>query len=62
MAKETHKPGERDGDSGQYVRVGPRGGERGDEEITHVKGEPLPPTDKPGEKWELRDLTKHKKR
>ena len=56
------KPGERDGPSGQYRAVGPRGGQRGEEEVTHVEGEPLPPTDNPGEEWELVDPTKHKGR
>ena len=54
------KPGEKDAPSGQYRPVGPRGGPRGDDEITHVQGEPLPPTDKPGEEWQLVDRTKHK--
>lgn len=44
--------------SGQYVKVGPRGG-KGDE-ITAVKGEPLPPTPKAGTTFELVDKTKHK--
>jgi hypothetical protein len=61
MAKETRKPGERDGDSGQYVRVGPRGGQRGPEETTHVEGKPFPPTPKPGEQWKPVDPTRHKK-
>ena len=54
------KPGQRDARSGQYVPVGPRGGQRGKEEITHVKGEPLPPTKETGEQWQLVDPTKHK--
>ena len=62
MAKEIHKPGERGGDSGQYVRVGPRGGQRGPEETTHTKGEPFPPTPESGERWKLADRTRHKKR
>jgi hypothetical protein len=61
-APQRFKPGETHAPSGQYQEVGPRGGPRGRTEITHVEGEALPPTDKPGDKWELRDLTKHKKR
>ncbi len=40
------KPGHTAPSSGQYVVIGPRGG-RG-REITVVKGEPMPPTSKPG--------------
>jgi hypothetical protein len=60
--QQQFSPGEKDAPSGQYGEVGPRGGRRGNREITHVKGEALPPTDKPGKKWGLVDLTKHKKR
>jgi len=60
MGRDTFKPGERDGPSGQYREVGRRGGERSDREITHVEGKPLPPTSQPGDRWELVDPTRHK--
>jgi hypothetical protein len=44
--------------SGQYTKVGPRGG-KGDE-VTAIKGKPLPPTPKAGITFELVDKTKHK--
>lgn len=55
----TYKPGEKAPRSGQYGIVGPRGGKTG-EERTVVKGEPLPPTPKSGQKFTLDDPTKHK--
>ncbi len=58
MAK-TYKPGEKAPRSGQYGIVGPRGGKTG-EERTVTKGEPMPPTPKPGQKFTLDDPTKHK--
>lgn len=57
MAK---KPGEKADTSGQYERIGPRGGKTG-QEVTVVKGEPLPPTPRPGETYIIKDKTKHKK-
>jgi hypothetical protein len=57
MAK-TLKPGQTAPRSGQYERIGPRGAPTG-KEVTVVKGEPLPPTPKPGEKYKLVDPTKH---
>ncbi len=59
MPKETHKPGEKAPDSGQYEITGPRGGRTG-EERTVTKGEPLPPTREPGQKYIIVDKTKHK--
>ena len=59
MAKQ-YKPGEKAQDSGQYERIGPRGGHTGDER-TVTKGEPLPPTKKPGESYIIKDKTKHRK-
>ncbi len=50
----TFKPGEKAPDSGQY-----RNKSTGNE-VTVVRGEPLPPTPKPGQNYELRDRTKHK--
>ena len=55
------KPGEKSRQSGQYEVVGPRGGTR-DREITSVKGNRLPPTQNPNEKYKLVDPTKHKKK
>jgi len=45
--------------SGQYERIGPRGGKLPGE-ITSTKGNPLPPAPKPGIKYNLIDKTKHK--
>jgi hypothetical protein len=52
------KPGTTAPRSGQYEQVGPRGGRTG-EERTVVRGEPLPPTPKPGMGYVLVDPTKH---
>lgn len=54
------KPGTPAPKSGQYGVVGPRGGDKG-REVTSTKGNPLPPTQKPGEGYKLNDPTKHKK-
>ena len=43
--------------SGQYRRIGPRGGKG--PEVTVVKGEPLPPMPKPGSTYTLVDRTKN---
>jgi hypothetical protein len=56
----SQKPGETARRSGQYEIVGPRGGGTGNER-TVTKGEPLPPTPKPGQGYKLVDPTKHKK-
>lgn len=53
------KPGQTAPQSGQYEMVGPRGGETGIER-TVVRGEPLPPTRKPGQGYVLVDPTRHK--
>jgi hypothetical protein len=53
------KPGNIADRSGQYEIVGPRGGKTG-EERTVVKGEPLPPTPKPGQSYVMVDPTKNK--
>ncbi len=55
----TYSPGEKAKQSGQYEIVGPRGGRTGVER-TIVKGEPLPPTQKPGQKYIVVDPTKNK--
>ena len=52
------KPGETTPVSGQYQRIGPRGG-RGPE-ITSVKGKPLPASPMKGATYNLVDRTKHK--
>ena len=59
MPKPLHKPGETAQQSGQYPLVGPRGGDK-DREVTVVKGEPFPPTRKPGMGYGEPDPTKHK--
>jgi hypothetical protein len=58
MAPKTQKPGEKAKESGQFEIVGPKGGKTG-EERTVVKGEPLPPTPKPGQTYIIVDKTKH---
>ncbi|MFN8658897.1 MAG: YjzC family protein [Candidatus Obscuribacterales bacterium] len=58
MAKKL-KPGQTAPASGQYKVVGPKGGDQ-KVEVTVVKGEPMPPTPKPGMGFELVDKTKHK--
>lgn len=54
----TFKPGQTAPRSGQYEIVGPRGGGTG-KERTVTRGEPLPPTLKPGQEFRLVDPTKH---
>lgn len=44
--------------SGQYELVGPRGGRTG-QERTVVRGEPMPPTPKPGMSYKLVDPSKN---
>ena len=52
------KPGEKAPKSGQYGIVGTRGGNTG-KERTVTKGEPMPPTPKPGQGYILVDQTKN---
>lgn len=52
------KPGTPAPRSGQYEQLGPRGGRTGDER-TVVRGEPLPPTSKPGMSYKLVDPTRN---
>ena len=59
MAKPPLKPGQIAPRSGQYPLEGPRGGDQG-REVTVVKGEPFPPTPKPGMSYGKPDPTKHK--
>lgn len=58
MSRKPLKPGQPTPNSGQYQQLGPRGGPG--KEITAVKGEPLPPTPKPGMSYVLVDPTKNK--
>jgi len=60
MAKKMSglKPGEKAPASGQYQEIGPRGGKG--HEVTSVKGEPLPPSTKPGSTYTLVDPSKNK--
>ena len=51
------KPGQTAPTSGQYQKIGPRGGKG--PEVTSVKGEPLPPTPTKGTTYKLVDRTKH---
>lgn len=60
MAKKpTYRPGEKAPASGQYPIVGPRGGKTGAER-TVTRGEPFPPTPKPGQGYGRPDRTKTK--
>jgi len=52
------KPGQTAPKSGQYVQIGPRGGHG--KEVTVTKGEPMPPTPKPGVTYKLTDPTQNK--
>ena len=54
-----YKPGQKAPHSGQYVVVGPRGGNT-NKEVTVVKGEPFPPSPKKGSTFVLVDPTKNK--
>jgi hypothetical protein len=55
---EHYKPGERVPRSGQYQRVGKRGG--AGPEVTGTKGERFPPTPERGQRYRLVDPTKNK--
>ncbi|OZD30809.1 hypothetical protein CH252_40570 [Rhodococcus sp. 06-1477-1B] len=60
MAKATNqglRPGQSAPRSGQYQQIGPRGGAGAERTVT--RGEPLPPTPKPGMTYNLVDPTKH---
>lgn len=59
MSKPKLKPGQRAPVSGQYPVVGPRGGKTGDE-VTAIKGRPLPPTPGPGMGYGNPDKTKRR--
>ena len=53
------KPGQKAPASGQYGVVGPRGGKI-NKEVTVVKGEPMPSTEKKGQTYVMNDPTKNK--
>lgn len=57
MARKLFKPGHTVPTSGQYEIYGPRGGKTG-QEVTAVKGEPFPPTQKKNQSYKLVDKTK----
>jgi hypothetical protein len=57
--KDEMKPGEKAPASAQYEIIGSRGGRTGVER-TVARGEPLPPTPKPGQHYEIADRTKNK--
>jgi len=52
------KPGQPAPASGQYIKRGSRGG-KGDE-VTVVRGEPMPPHDQKGGTYDLVDRTRNK--
>jgi hypothetical protein len=58
---ERYKPGEKAPASGQYPIVTEKG-KVTKEERTVVKGEPFPPTPKPGQTYGSPDRTKHRGR
>ena len=52
MSKPLYKPGEDNKPAGEYVEVGPRGGEVSKpRQVTIEPGDRLPPTQEPGRKW-----------
>lgn len=55
------RPGETAPKSGIYDRIGPRGGNTR-KQVVAEEGEPLPPTPKPGMKYELAVKAKHSHR
>lgn len=59
--KSTHKPGQKVPKSGQAEIIGPRGKRTGNER-TVTAGEPFPPTPKPGQTYDIVDVTKHPKK
>lgn len=54
MSKKLQKPGETPTRDGIYIERGPRGGQIPNPRIIHIEptDRPLPPTQKPGHKWE----------
>ena len=52
MSKDLIKPGTDNKPAGTYKEVGPRGGAVSDPRVVHIdKGDRLPPTQKPGNRW-----------
>lgn len=58
MSSKTLKPGQKAPRSGQYEIIGSRGGRTGIER-TVTRGEPLPPSLRSGQRYQLADATKH---
>ena len=58
--KSSHKPGNIAPRSGQYKIIGPRGGSTKEKKRNVVRGEPFPPTPKPGQRYKIVNPTKHK--
>jgi hypothetical protein len=58
LSSNNSKPGQKAQISGQYGIMGPRGANT-HQERTVTKGEPFPPTPKPGQSYVLNDRTKH---
>lgn len=54
---DSYRPGQTVPKSGQWGLYGPRGGDTG-QEVTSTKGEPFPPTPKPGMQYKLNDQSK----
>lgn len=55
MSKDLHKPGEDNRPAGGYTEVGPHGGRVPNAHHVHIDpGDRLPPTQKPGNRWEKR--------
>lgn len=59
MSDKLYKPGQKAPRSGQYEMTGPCGGKTGVER-TVTRGEPLPPSEKSGQKYVPTDKTKHR--
>ena len=57
MPNSKLRPGQEAPFSGQYKLIGMRGGKTG-QEVTSIKGKPLPPTPQPGMTYKLVDKTK----
>lgn len=59
MKASNLRPGNKAPVSAQYEIVGPRGGHT-QQERTVTRGEPLPPTPQPGQRYVIADRTKNK--
>ena len=58
MSSKTLKPGQKASRSGQYEIIGSRGRRTGIER-TVTRGEPLPPSLRSGQRFQLADATKY---